>query len=76
MARGVKLATLTHAAGLSATGEPALDRALPLPERYDLPEPTLQEVQRTRREGGRVIAVGTSVVRALEAALRRSRAKR
>lgn len=68
VARGVGLATLTHAAGLSATGEPALDRALPLPERYDLPEPTLRAVERTRREGGRVIAVGTSVVRALEAA--------
>ena len=33
--RGVKVAALTHAAGLSSTGEPALDRALPLPERYD-----------------------------------------
>src|SRR5262249_53894699 len=30
---GVALARLTHAAGLSSTGDPALDAALPLPER-------------------------------------------
>jgi S-adenosylmethionine:tRNA ribosyltransferase-isomerase len=63
-ARGVRLATLTHAAGLSATGDPVLDRALPLPERYDLPQRTLDLIA----SGGRVIAVGTSVVRALESA--------
>jgi S-adenosylmethionine:tRNA ribosyltransferase-isomerase len=32
--RGIGLAALTHAAGLSATGDPAIDAALPLPERY------------------------------------------
>lgn len=63
-ARGVTIAMLTHAAGLSATGDPALDRALPLPERYDIPERTLRAIH----SGERVIAVGTSVVRALEAA--------
>lgn len=67
-AQGVRLATLTHAAGLSATGDAALDRALPLPERYDIPEASVQAIARTRSSGGRVIAVGTSVVRALEAA--------
>jgi S-adenosylmethionine:tRNA ribosyltransferase-isomerase len=67
-ARGVQLATLTHAAGLSATGDEALDRALPLPERYDIPEATLRAIATTRAHAGRVIAVGTSVVRALEAA--------
>jgi len=65
-ARGVRLASLTHAAGLSATGDPALDRALPLPERYDLPQASVRAIEATRRAGGRVIAVGTSVVRALE----------
>ncbi|MBK7857541.1 MAG: S-adenosylmethionine:tRNA ribosyltransferase-isomerase [Archangiaceae bacterium] len=60
--RGVAVATLTHAAGLSATGDPALDAALPLPERYELPQATVQAVQRANR----VIAVGTTVVRALE----------
>lgn len=68
--RGVELAWLTHAAGLSSTGEPALDAVLPLPERYDLPLATVQAVQRARARGGRVIAVGTTVVRALEGAAR------
>lgn len=61
-ARGVAVATLTHAAGLSNTGDPAIDDALPLAERYDIPEATVVAVARARR----VIAVGTSVVRALE----------
>ncbi len=59
---GVKVATLTHAAGLSATGDKALDAALPLPERYELPAATVEAVQDAKR----VIAVGTTVVRALE----------
>lgn len=65
---GVELAWLTHAAGLSSTGEPALDAALPLPERYEIPDTTASLIARTRRRGGRVIAVGTTVVRALEGA--------
>lgn len=64
--RGVEIAALTHAAGLSSTGDPALDARLPLPERYEIPQRTVSLVQRTRAAGGRVIAVGTSVVRALE----------
>lgn len=70
-ARNIQLATLTHAAGLSATGDPELDRALPLPERYELPEATVQAIAATRAAGGRIVAVGTSVVRALEAAHQR-----
>jgi S-adenosylmethionine:tRNA ribosyltransferase-isomerase len=65
--RGVAVASLTHAAGLSATGEPGLDALLPLPERYEIPEATVASVARIQASGGRVIAVGTSVVRALEA---------
>ncbi|HZU84473.1 MAG TPA: S-adenosylmethionine:tRNA ribosyltransferase-isomerase [Polyangiaceae bacterium] len=64
--RGVRLAALTHAAGLSSTGDAALDAALPLPERYDLPEATVRAVARARAEGRRVVAVGTTVARALE----------
>lgn len=59
---GVQIATLTHAAGLSATGDRALDAKLPLPERYEIPEATVAAVQSATR----VIAVGTTVVRALE----------
>jgi S-adenosylmethionine:tRNA ribosyltransferase-isomerase len=66
--RGVELAWLTHAAGLSATGDAALDAALPLPEIYDIPAGTAAAVQRARAEERRVIAVGTTVVRALEGA--------
>ena len=64
--RGVALAAVTHAAGLSSTGEPALDAALPLPERFDIPAETVAAVTRTRAAGGRIVAVGTTVVRALE----------
>jgi S-adenosylmethionine:tRNA ribosyltransferase-isomerase len=63
---GVRFASLTHAAGLSSTGDPELDRRLPFEERYFIPEETVLKVNATRAEGGRVIAVGTTVVRALE----------
>jgi S-adenosylmethionine:tRNA ribosyltransferase-isomerase len=66
--KGIRLATLTHGAGLSATGDAAIDQALPLAELYEIPAATLAAVQRTRANGGRVIAIGTSVVRALESA--------
>jgi S-adenosylmethionine:tRNA ribosyltransferase-isomerase len=63
---GVGVARLTHAASLSATGDDALDAALPLPERYELPVETVAAVTRTRVRGARVVAAGTTVVRALE----------
>jgi S-adenosylmethionine:tRNA ribosyltransferase-isomerase len=66
--RGIALAAVTHAAGLSSTGEPALDAALPLPERFDVPEETVAAVTHARAARGRVVAVGTTVVRALEGA--------
>jgi S-adenosylmethionine:tRNA ribosyltransferase-isomerase len=64
--KGVRIATLTHGAGISAAGDPALDGSLPWPERYEIPERTVTAVATARQAGGRVIAVGTSVVRALE----------
>jgi len=64
--RGVELGWLTHAAGLSSTGSPALDRRLPFPERYELPDATVSRIDAARARGGRVLAVGTTVVRALE----------
>lgn len=66
--RGVTLARLTHAAGLSASGDPAIDAALPLPERYDIPAATVDAIRVAHAGGRRVIAVGTTVVRALESA--------
>jgi S-adenosylmethionine:tRNA ribosyltransferase-isomerase len=64
--RGVVLAGITHAAGLSATGDSALDAALPLEERTLVPESTVVAIAQARAAGRRIVAVGTSVVRALE----------
>jgi S-adenosylmethionine:tRNA ribosyltransferase-isomerase len=64
--RGVVLATLTHAAGLSSTGDAALDARLPLDEPYRIPPATVAAVEAAQRAGGRVIALGTTVTRALE----------
>ena len=49
-------------------GDRALDALLPLPEPYDVPAATARAVNETRVRGGRVIAAGTTVVRALESA--------
>jgi S-adenosylmethionine:tRNA ribosyltransferase-isomerase len=43
----------------------------PYPERFSVPEATADRVRDTRRHGGRVIAVGTTAVRALETAVDR-----
>ena len=63
---GARFATVTHAAGISSTGDDDLDRLLPFDEPYYIPDATAKAVEITRQRGGRVIAVGTSVVRALE----------
>lgn len=65
---GARFATVTHAAGISSTGDDDLDRLLPFDEPYHIPDSTVEAVELTRQNGGRVIAVGTTVVRALEAA--------
>ncbi|MER8367770.1 S-adenosylmethionine:tRNA ribosyltransferase-isomerase [Mesorhizobium sp. M0306] len=66
--RDVGFATLTHAAGVSSTGDPALDLRLPFDEPYRIPGRTAAQVARAKLRGSRIIAIGTSVVRALEAA--------
>jgi S-adenosylmethionine:tRNA ribosyltransferase-isomerase len=66
--RGVRVTTLTHAAGLSSTGDEAIDRALPLPERFEIPERTALELRSARERGARILAAGSSTVRALEGA--------
>jgi S-adenosylmethionine:tRNA ribosyltransferase-isomerase len=62
--RGVALAPVVLHAGVSSQepGEP------PQPERFRVPEATARLVNSTRQAGGRVIAVGTTVTRALESA--------
>ena len=67
-AKGASFASITHAAGLSSTGDAVVDAALPMRESYDVPVETAAAIAATRARGGRVIAVGTTVVRALESA--------
>ncbi|HEV7616680.1 MAG TPA: S-adenosylmethionine:tRNA ribosyltransferase-isomerase [Burkholderiaceae bacterium] len=64
--RGVEFATITHAAGISSTGDDRLDKRLPFNEPYRIPATTADAIRRTRMRGGRVIAIGTTVVRAIE----------
>ena len=69
--RGVGFATLTHAAGISSTGDAELDARLPFDEPYHLPASTVRAIAATRLRGGRIVAVGTTVTRALEHAASR-----
>jgi S-adenosylmethionine:tRNA ribosyltransferase-isomerase len=66
--RGIGLATISLHAGLSTYGDPAVDRRFVPPEAYRVPEATAAAIERCRAVGGRVVAVGTTVVRALETA--------
>jgi len=62
--RGVAVAPIVLHTGVSSQepGEP------PQPERFRVPEATARLVNVTQQAGGRVIAVGTTVTRALESA--------
>jgi S-adenosylmethionine:tRNA ribosyltransferase-isomerase len=64
--RGIEFATLTHAAGISSTGDTALDARLPFDEPYAIPDATAAAIARARAEDRRIVAIGTTVVRALE----------
>ena len=66
VARGITFAPLTLHTGVSSLE----DDEEPYPEPYDVPPATARLVNLTRQHGGRVIAVGTTVVRALETAAR------
>ena len=68
VARGVTFAPITLHCGVSSL-EAGED---PYPEQYDVPPATARLVNLTRQSGGRVIAVGTTVVRALETAALRA----
>jgi S-adenosylmethionine:tRNA ribosyltransferase-isomerase len=63
-ARGVLIAPLVLHAGVSSPER----HEGPFPERYEVPLQTARLLSATRQWGGRVIAVGTTVVRALESA--------
>ncbi|MEJ7796385.1 MAG: S-adenosylmethionine:tRNA ribosyltransferase-isomerase [Nocardioides sp.] len=65
VAGGVGVAPITLHTGFSSqeAGE------APQPERYDVPAATARLVTSTRAAGGRVVAVGTTVTRAIESAV-------
>jgi S-adenosylmethionine:tRNA ribosyltransferase-isomerase len=66
VAEGITFAPLTLDTGVSSLeGDEE-----PYPEPFDVPPATARLVNLTRRTGGRVIAAGTTVVRALETAAR------
>ena len=48
--RGVGFATLTHAAGISSTGDPVLDLRLPFDEPYRIPAATAAAIAEAKRE--------------------------
>ncbi|HUF15122.1 MAG TPA: S-adenosylmethionine:tRNA ribosyltransferase-isomerase [Acidimicrobiia bacterium] len=62
VARGVAVVPITLHAGVSSYEDPES----PGEERYEVPAPTATVVNALRAAGGRVVAVGTTVVRALE----------
>ncbi|WP_348674622.1 tRNA preQ1(34) S-adenosylmethionine ribosyltransferase-isomerase QueA [uncultured Abyssibacter sp.] len=70
-ARGVEFASTTLWVG-AGTFQPVraerLEEHRMHAERVQVPEATVEAVRRTRERGGRVVAIGTTVVRALEAA--------
>lgn len=67
VARGIAIAPVTLHCGVSS---PEVGEA-PQEEWFEVPKQTTRLVNATRRAGGRVIAVGTTVTRALETAARR-----
>jgi S-adenosylmethionine:tRNA ribosyltransferase-isomerase len=68
---GIGFATITLAAGISSTGDDELDKRLPLAEPYHIPGATAIAIATARAGGGRIVAIGTTVVRALEHAAMR-----
>jgi len=64
-ARGIALPTITLHCGVSS----AEAHEAPAPERYAVPSATVRSVDAAHAAGGRVIAIGTTVVRALESAV-------
>ncbi|MGZ4247517.1 MAG: S-adenosylmethionine:tRNA ribosyltransferase-isomerase [Solirubrobacteraceae bacterium] len=62
IARGVLLAPITLHCGVSSPER----HESPMPERFEVPEQTAALIRAVHAWGGRVIAVGTTVVRALE----------
>jgi S-adenosylmethionine:tRNA ribosyltransferase-isomerase len=71
--RGVRSASVTLHVG-AGTFQPVrsedIDEHVMHSEWYDVPEATVQAIESTRVAGGKIVAVGTTTVRALESAAR------
>ncbi|MEO0455779.1 MAG: S-adenosylmethionine:tRNA ribosyltransferase-isomerase, partial [Cyanobacteria bacterium P01_A01_bin.114] len=68
--QGIRTAHIVLHTGLSSYMDDALDAQHPASEEeYFISEAAAQSINETRRRGGRVIAIGTTVVRALESAV-------
>ena len=67
--QGIAMAAVVLHTGLSSYMDDELDRQhLASEEEYFIPLAAAAKIHQTRRHGGRIIAVGTTVVRALESA--------
>jgi len=67
--QGIATAAVLLHTGLSSYMDDELDRQHPASEEeYLIPPATAARIRQTHRHGGRIIAVGTTVVRALESA--------
>jgi len=73
--RGVQIVRLVLDVGIGTfrpmSGE-RIDEHVMHPERYDIPRATAEAIESAKREGRRVIAAGTTVLRALEGAAQAS----
>jgi S-adenosylmethionine:tRNA ribosyltransferase-isomerase len=70
--RGVRTAPVILHVGLGtflAVSSPDTEDHVMHPETFQIKAPTVKAIERTRKKGGRVIAVGTTVVRTLESAV-------
>jgi S-adenosylmethionine:tRNA ribosyltransferase-isomerase len=73
--RGVELAEITLEVGLGTfqpIHTPRIEEHTLHAERYEIPEAAAAKIARARADGRRVVAIGTTVVRALEDAAQRS----
>jgi S-adenosylmethionine:tRNA ribosyltransferase-isomerase len=78
-ARGIEICEITLEVGLG-TFEPVRTEHIEdhhiHPESYEIPESTAKAMERARRDGRAILAVGTTVVRALEDAAEKSAARK
>lgn len=69
-AKGVSIAAITHATGLSSTGDAEMDRLFPLDEPYEISARAAERINRAIDAGRAVVAIGTGAMRAIESSAR------